>query len=207
MVNKNNMDAFLSHNYVPFRKTQCFMRILWIWGIGLSVGLLGTENEVWITSVILANILISSRFFFLLTRESSTRNARFICDGVFYAYISVMLCVASYRVVALCAGDNLLLLISFLILLLINNVIHILIVYSHIKKNSYGNTFHNQKKILLPFAGGLLGMFAARLLLHNLTQDIAIMMIVICLLLLSFLFGIGSINLLKAILYKQQTTN
>ena len=203
MVNSENIEDFINYNFTPFAKSQCIRRVLIIWAISISVGVIGRNNRSWLVVIGCISAAVSLLFVYLLVAASLTRNARFLCDGVSYAYISVLLCIAAYRVIAFQIGGSGLLLIVLLGLWLISISLYTLLVFLNIKHGKYGNVPQKQNAVLLPFAGGLLGMGVVRLFLSDISQKTAIFLLSAILLLLSLLSSVGSVNLLKAILAKK----
>lgn len=207
MVNNKSIEAFVNYNYTPFSRPQCIKRTVLIWVIGLAVSILGIDNQMWIFSIICVNILISIGFASLMFKTHMQRSARFICDGVFYMYVSILLCLSAYRMIALQIGYNGLLLVALIGLWLICVMLFVFIVYLNIKHDKYTSENRNQKVLLFPFMGGICGMVVSRLFLHSAAQETALQLLSVIVLLLSFLTSIGSLNILKAILEKNGKQN
>ena len=204
MVTHRNIDDFVNFHYIPFCKAQCVRRILAIWVIGLAISVLGLHNRNWLAIIICVNAMITLAFSYLVIKAGANRKSRFLCDGIYYAYLSVLLCIAAYRVISLQIGENKILLILLLGLWSICILLFALIVFLHIKHGRYRNPPQVQKEIIFPFFGGIIGIAVAKFYLRGTSQETMFLILSVVLLLLSFLVGIGSLNLLKFILAMKQ---
>ena len=97
--------------------------------------------------------------------------------------------------------ENLFLLLILLLFLFISMIIFTAIVYINIKQNKYSIQSSNNTIFSISLVGCICGIFTAKLFLQNASQETIVIIISSILLILSFLAGIGSLNLLKAILY------
>ena len=98
MVNNKNILAFLNYNYTPFSKVQCIKRALMVWAASAALCLVNQPFELWIVPLAIANVMVSMLFTALMAKFSQTQSARYLCDGIFYLYMAVLLNLASYRV-------------------------------------------------------------------------------------------------------------
>ena len=202
MVKYQCMESFINYNYIPFSKMQCIKRILLIWFFGFLLCVLGKNNVSWAILLGVVNICISGMFVYLMMRLSQSNISRFLCDGVFYLHMAVILNLASYRVMSLQIWENILLCFILLFLLFICILIFLIAVYINIKKDKYNSDTQNGKIISFPFLGALGGMLVAQIILKDQSQQFLLTMVAFLLLILSFMISIGSINLLKVFLVK-----
>lgn len=200
MVNVENIWFFINYNYEPFSKKQCIKRLAFIWFFSLLMCLIGARLEILEAGIVIANIGISSFFLVLVFKYSTLKISRFLCDGVTYFYIAIILNLASYRFLTLEIKKNIVLLLILLLLLFIDIGIFMLIVYKNIKLNKYSLQEKGGKLISLPFLMGTGGFFVAKSFLQDASQESITILISTILLLLSCMVGIGSLNLLKAVL-------
>lgn len=129
--------------------------------------------------------------------------SRYLCDGVFWFYITLILNLASYRVTALIIGSDLVLLAVQLTLLAAFDLAFVPVVVTNIKHDKYTETAAPPKAAILPYLAAALGMGAAKIFLPGQSQQTSLAVISAVLLLLSLLTAIGSVNLLKALMYKR----
>ena len=200
MVNLNSIEEFIEYNFIPFSKVQCIKRIFYTGIASYIICVLGFLSARWVVAVSFL-FCISALFLLLLTKSNDLKLNRFLCDGIYHTAMSILLNLAAYRVVAWKNGPKPALLIVFVLLLILSYAIFTLIVYLSIKQQRYCANATNRKVSLLAFGGCLLGTMVARLSLNGVSQELAVVLLSAILLLLSFVIGIGGLNLLKAWLY------
>lgn len=196
------MDAFVSYGYTPFRKGQCIKRGLCLWALSAGVCFIG-ERRVWSVGLAAGAVCVSVFFAALIVRYSSTKRARFLCDGVFSLYLSLLFNLAAYRLFALETGDSWMMAVGFLLLLFGSILAFLFITFRNIKKGVFSKTPAAKQTALIPAAGGALGILVARFLLTDLPQRSVFLLLGALLLCLSLLMSIPSVNILKAVLCKE----
>ena len=137
MVNNKNILAFLNYNYTPFSKVQCIKRALMVWAASAALCLVNQPFELWIVPLAIANVMVSMLFTALMAKFSQTQSARYLCDGIFYLYMAVLLNLASYRVMTVQIGSNWLLAIILIGMLAICILAYLLITLSNIKSGKF----------------------------------------------------------------------
>lgn len=142
-------------------------------------------------------------FVLLIARHSSAKRARFLCDGVFCLYLSLLFNLAAYRLFALETGESWMLAAGFLLLLFGCMLAFLFITFRNIKKGAFSKTPAAQRAAILPTAGGVLGVLVARFLLTDLPQRSLFRLLGALLLFLSLLMSLPSINIVKAVLCKE----
>lgn len=203
MVNNKNILAFLNYNYTPFSKVQCIKRALMVWAANAALCLVNQPFELWIVPLAIANVMVSMLFTALMAKFSQTQSARYLCDGIFYLYMAVLLNLASYRVMTVQIGSNWLLAIILIGMLAICILAYLLITLSNIKSGKFLRENYPRAGASLPIICGGAGILAARALLQGQSQNVVLTVIACVLLILSFIVGIPSINLLKVVLYRR----
>ena len=133
---KEQVDAFVSYGYTPFRKGQCVKRILFLWALSAGVCFIG-ERHVWAVGLAAGAVCVSVFFAVLIVRHSSTKRARFLCDGVFSLYLSLLFNLAAYRLFALETGDSWMMAVGFLLLLFGCVLAFLFITFGNIKKGMF----------------------------------------------------------------------
>lgn len=157
------IDAFLKFNYIPFSKTQCIKRLVLAWAAGAVLCFLGGLAAPWILTAAAVCLLISALFVALTVKYSQSQMSRYLCDGVFWLYISVILNLASYCVTALITGSNWVLLALQVTVLAAFILAFVPVVVSNIKHSKYTETAAPPKTALLPYLAAALGMGAAKI--------------------------------------------
>ena len=142
-------------------------------------------------------------FAVLIVRHSSTKRARFLCDGVFSLYLSLLFNLAAYRLFALETGDSWMMAVGFLLLLFGCVLAFLFITFRNIKKGVFSKEPTAKQTAILPAAGGAVGVLAARFLLTGQPQQTVFRLTGALLLILSLLISIPGINILKAVLCKE----
>lgn len=203
MVNKKNILAFLNYNYMPFSKAQFIKRALMVWAAGAALCLVNQPLKLWIAPLVITNVIVSMLFTALVAKFSQTQPARYLCDGIFYLYMAVLLNLASYRVMTLQIGSNWLLAIILIGMLAICILAYLLITFSNIKSGRFLRENYSKAGASLPIICGSAGILAARALLQGQSQNVALTFIACVLLILSLIMGIPSVNILKVVLYRR----
>ena len=202
MLKSNQIEEFINYNFIAFSKKQCVKRIFYIGIASYTLCILGLLSICWVAVSSLL-FCIPALFLLLLTKSNALKLNRFLCDGIYYTTMSIILNLAAYRVVEWGNGPKPALLIIFVLLLTLSYAIFTLVVYLSIKHQRYRTNATNRKVSFLAFVGCLLGTMVARFSLNDVGQQLAVTLLSAILLLLSFVVGIGGLNLLKAWLYTQ----
>ena len=202
MNNIDNISSFVDYNFHPFSKIQSIKRILLIWVLSFPMCFLGKNTIVWIVIVASINIVISIFFVLLMIKYSLLKTSRFLCDGISYFYISIILNLTSYRLLTIGVDGFWYLSLIFIFLLCVSIVVFAGLVYKYIRTGKY-KTNSIGKASVFPFIGAFSGILFARGFIHDVIQNSPFIVISICLLVLSFLTGICSLSLLKAICIKK----
>jgi uncharacterized membrane protein YdcZ (DUF606 family) len=202
MMDKQHIEEFLDYNFIPFNKKQCIKRILFIWIFSAIVCFLDNRYVFWILPLGCVDVFISIFFAVLIVKYSELRISRYLFDGIFWLYISVILDVAAYRLLTLYTGSNWMLLIMLMSLLIVCILIFAIIVFQNIKSGKYARTYSNKLPIW-SFCGGVLGIFVARVFLQSLSQEGLTVFLSYLLLVLSLMTSVGSVSLVKAFLHKK----
>ena len=157
----------------------------------------------WILLLGCIDLVLSVFFIILIVKYSHSKISRFLCDGIFFLYVSIVLNLASYMVMTIQDKFNLLLCLVLLSLLFICIFLVLLMTYHNLKSNKYCETKKQKQFIFTPFYSGVVGIIVAKLLLKEQSQQEILSFMASLLLILSFITGIPSIILLKAWLYKR----
>lgn len=191
------IEAYLSYGYTPFRKEQCVERIIGAWVASAVLLVIGERSVAWAVPLGLCCLLITALFITLTVRHSKERLSRYLCDGVFSLYLALLLDLAAYRITVLQSGASLLRAAGFVGLLLLSIAAWGLLVRKNIKSNKYSEAAKPQKIGAWAYIGGAVGVLAAPVLLagwDGLTVSS------VGLISLSLLLSVGSLNLQRALL-------
>ncbi len=206
MVNMKNIISFLDFNYTPFSRKQCIKRLFVIWILSIVLCFIGKFYIILACLITFLNIVISIVFCTLIIKFQKAKISRFLCDGLTFLYIAIILNITSYRIITLQINDNWFLAVVLLFLLFLCICFFILIVYFNIKSDKYNVKSTSKKLISFPLVGGVCGIAVAKLFLQNISQNSAVLILFISTLLLSFIVSIGSLSLVKAFLLKYLET-
>ena len=193
---------YVNFGFTPFSKRQCIGRIILLWILCGIVYLISKRNLFWIISLGMIVLTETAFFLSLILKKSSGKTARFLSDGVFMCTVAVLLVFASYLISTTNTTDHWLLLIILFSLLLVWMIFVLLLVRRNIKADKYNGEQNNTVSIW-PFVFGAFGILAARILLQGQSEDTALTIVAVLLMLLSCIFSIGIHFLLKAILIKR----
>lgn len=196
-MNNEQIEAYLSYGYTPFRKVQCVERIIGAWVASAVLLVIGERSVAWAVPLGLCCLLITALFITLTVRHSKERLSRYLCDGVFSLYLALLLDLAAYRITVLQSGASLLRAAGFVGLLLLSIAAWGLLVRKNIKSNKYSEAAKPQKIGAWAYIGGAVGVLAAPVLLagwDGLTVSS------VGLISLSLLLSVGSLNLQRALL-------
>ena len=204
MISRDNISSFVDYNFKPFCKVQALKRILLIWILSLPMCFLGNNSIGWILIVTSIDIAITVFFAKLIRNFSRLKTSRFLCDGITYLYISIILNLTSYRILTFNVAGLWYLAFLFVFLLCMSIIILVGLVYKYIKEGKY-NSDSTGKVSAVPFFAGFSGMLFARIFLNDVETPFVAMSV--CLLFLSFFTGICCLGLLKAIFVKKYDLN
>lgn len=196
-MNNEQIEAYLSYGYTPFRKVQCVERIVGVWVASAVLLVIGERSVAWAVPLGLCCLLITALFAALTVRHSEKRLSRYLCDGVFSLYLALLLDLAAYRITVLQSGASLLRAAGFVGLLLLSIAAWGLLVRKNIKSNKYSEAAKPQKIGAWAYIGGAVGVLAAPVLLAG--RD-GLTVSSVGLISLSLLLSVGSLNLQRALL-------
>lgn len=197
-LSTEDIAAFLDHGYVPFRKLQCVGRIFIVLLSGAGLCMIGERSLLWAVPVGLLCLLITAVFIVLMVRFGSLRISRYLCDGTFWLYIAVVMNLSAYRCTVLQAGSSVLRLIAMLGLLLIWAAAFAAITVSWIRAGKFSTSDPSKPNFWLPGLCGVAGMGLARVFLQGQSQQTALAVITVGMLVLSLVMGMTGSFLLKA---------
>ena len=208
-VNQNILD-FINYKYVPFSKGQCGCRILYLWLVGVALCLLPPHKPSWFFCIFLCTAFVSGIFIYLSVKLADKQTSRFLCNGLYFLYLSVFLTLAAYRINAYACGPNGLKLVLFLLGLLVSMGLFLLLIFKNIKDGKYGAQPQNSSTPIMLAFFAVLGTSLGKIIFSALSEQQGLQMISIVVLLIACLVGIPTHDLLKFILIvwidKQKST-
>ena len=197
-MNRTNIQHFLDHQYIPFSKKQCIQRILLIWALSLVPVFVGKQAVTWAFVLSVPNIIIGILFIFLSLRYPRSRMARYLCDGVTFLQLSVLLMLSAYRIITFDRGKNVLLLLILASVLALDLLVFFFLTLRNITDDKYRPGSAKSGSAAIPYVFGAMGFTFAGVVLTGQSQKAALTVLAVCFMILSLLIGIGSLNLLKA---------
>lgn len=193
----NNILNFLDFNFISFNKTQCLKRIAIFWIVSTIVIMIDQFSFLWFVTLFAINLIVSILFIVLIIKFNNFKLSRFVCDGMFYLYLSVLFMLLSYKILTLSTNANYIILVILLTLLFACIASVILLTWRNIKKGAFSNTKFYKEICVGPVAGAVCGILVASVLFQNSSQQSALTILAIVILLLSFIISIPSVNLMK----------
>ena len=197
-MNQANLQHFLDHQYIPFSKKQCIQRILLIWLLSLVPVFVGTHSAAWALVLAALNLIISVLFVFLMARDPQSRLQRYLCDGVTFLHLAVLLMLSAYRTITFKNGDNWILLLLLAAVLAADILFFFFLTLRNIADDKYRPDNDKFGSAVAPYVFGTAGFMASGWILHGQGQEAALTILAVCFMILSLMMGIGSLNLMKA---------
>lgn len=197
-MNQENLQHFLDHQYIPFSKKQCIQRILLIWALSLVPVFVGTQAVAWAFLLAVPNFIISILFVLLMLRYPQSRMARYLCDGVTFLQLSVLLMLSAYRIITFESGKNMLLLLILAAVLALDLLMFFFLTLRNIAADKYHPENTKSGSAVIPYVFGAMGFTFAGVVLTGQSQEAALTVLAVCFMILSLMVGIGSLNLMKA---------
>ena len=197
-MNQANIQHFLDYQYIPFSKKQCGQRIVLLWVLSLVSVFVGTQAVTWAVLLAVPNLIISVLFALLMLRYPQSRIARYLCDGVTFLHLSVLLMLSAYRIITFYRGKNLLLLMILAAELLADILLFFFLTLRNIADDKYHPDSTKSGSAVIPYVFGAMGFIFAGVVLTGQSQKTALTVLAVCFMILSLIMGIGSLNLLKA---------
>ena len=197
-MNQTNLQHFLDHQYTPFSKRQCIQRMIVIWLLSLVPVFVGTHSAAWALVLAVLNLIISVLFVFLMVRDPQSRLQRYLCDGVAFLHLAVLLMLSAYRTITFKNGDNWILLLLLAAVLAADILFFFFLTLRNIVTDKYRPDNAKSGSAVAPYVFGAAGFMAAGWILHGQGQEAALTILAICFMALSLIMGIGSLNLMKA---------
>ena len=158
-----------------------------------------------ITKVTLLSMVVvfSIWIFYLLVNTENKKNQYILFLGIFSGFISLSYMLAAYKVASSAMNVSSFYIIITLIVYLLTNIVSILNVTRLIKKGYYNVQRKTENPMGIIFAMSILGLGAGRAMVGNVNQDVAVTILVTCLIFMGFLHSIGTHNILKYYLAKK----
>lgn len=204
-MNKKNIQNFIDYNYVPLSRSVCIKRILILWIFNIPFYLL--DKFSFFVGIIfsIVNLFVSAVFIKIAKNKTDNKESKFLCDGIACLYYSIILNIASYIALSFNNGYNYFLLITLILSLAVCIAVFVLLIFKFIKDDKYNKNSGVGKYALIPFCGGLFGISLGRLFFSgNDNTQAGIIVIAMCLLFISYMLSIGSLNFVKLYFLKNQ---
>jgi len=207
MVINDSAKFYVDYGYIPFSRSQCIKRLIFIWALSFGLCFIGKISVVLLSAVTIINIIVSIFLSNLMIKYSSLKTSRFLFDGITLTYFSIIFILLAYRLLSLLKKESVVLLLIMFAILLLSMGISWLTVYTNIKKDKYTKLQKTNNGCVAPFLFGTLGYLSMMLMTQNVDtgakdNTFAFTVLASVSLLLSVCFSVGSLNFIKFILYK-----
>ncbi len=197
-IKLENLKAFINFGYIPFSKKQCILRIILLWMFSTIPCILSKQVVYWAIAFAFINILVSIALVTVVVKHSKQKVSRFLCDGIFNLYLSVLLNVSAYRIFYIENGENLWMLFLFLLLMFLVIFAIWMSTIKNIRNDVYGVKRKESIHAPIIVGGGVLGISFAKYYFETNPESAGYIFLAIMLLLISFLTCLGSLGLLRA---------
>lgn len=197
----NNYYSFIFYQYKPFSKSQAIKRLAVIMIISAVISLFGKNIVLWSLVAGCLFLMTTILFTFLIVKKPEAEISRFLCDGVTCFHNSLLFALLSYRLITLNTNEKPLLLVLLLLVLVVTMGLFSWMMFLNIKKGVFNGENSKKVKPFLPLLFGAGGMLVAQLFLVNQSQDTILWIAALIALLLSCIVSIGSLNLIRAVLF------
>ncbi|MHB1395123.1 MAG: hypothetical protein ACYCYE_19145 [Clostridia bacterium] len=135
--------------------------------------------------------------FYLLVNIESKKNQYTLFLGNFSVFISLSYILAAYKVAASAVDVPMVYIFVTLIAYVLTNVVSIINIIRLLNRGYYNLPHKAENPMGIIFAMSILGLGIGRVMVGKVSQDIAVTILVTCLMFMGFLHAIGTHNLLK----------
>lgn len=194
---RNEVRAFVHYGYIPFSRVQCIKRLLFIWATAWIPCVMSGHRIAAGVVMLLCISVVTGLFLRLIRRHPTEKASRFLCDAVTYTYHALVCNILSYQVLRRMAGARWPVQLVLLLILLFGIAGMALSVRRSIRRGRYSASANASVSAALPAIGGIVGFFAAKLLLPAADDALLPFLLSAILLLFSMSLGIGSLNFVK----------
>ncbi len=147
--------------------------------------------------LILPSVLLGIWILYLLIQRENTRKGYSLFLGTYSFFISTSFLVAAYKIVSTIMEVPVLYVTTILSTYILVNVLNVINVKRLIKKGYYLEQGRTENPLGIIFAMAILGLGIGKALIGNVSQDGVVFILAGCMLFFSFLYTIGTHNLLK----------
>ena len=199
-MTKEKIKNFIDFRFVPLKKRTYITRILLFWLFNIPFYFF---DKFSVTSGIVfsvINVFSSVLFIILVITKATTKEAKFLSEGIAYTYYSAVCLIAGFIALSFPNGYNYLLLFILILIYLLCAALYFLLVLKNIRKDIYNEKKAGAggKSFIAPFTGGLLGISAGRLFSSVFSsQELSFYIIGACLLFMSYILSICYISFIR----------
>jgi len=203
MINFDNYKKFVYHNYQPTNIKKIIETILIVWL--LSFLMIFINNIIIIDYLLIFINLVMTVFYFVLSlKEKKSIVYSFIFDGVSSMHLAIIFNLFAYILLNLSIKLKPSFIIIFLSLLIISGLIFSIVIFFNIKHNYYSNRKSAVTTGTAIFtSAGIMGILFSRFFLKNAPEDIMLLIIAVCFLLISIVFTAGISYFIKIYTYQK----
>lgn len=203
MINFDNYKNFVYHNYQPANIKKCIETILIVWL--LSLLMIFINNIMIIDYLLIFMNLVMTVFYLVVTvKDKKAIVYSFIFDGVSSMHLAIIFNLFAYILLNLSIKLKPSVIIVFLSFLIISGLIFSIVIFFNIKRNYYSNRKSAVTTGTAIFtSAGIMGFLFSRIFLKNAPEDIMLLVIAICFLLISIVFTVGVSYFIKIYAYQK----
>ena len=204
-MNMYDVQQFVHYNYKPLSTSYIFTRLITVWLLSGVCSLLGENKLPLGIGLFFCSFLVTAVALYIWKSGIKKMNNRFLWDGITNMYISIILNLLSYRLLAWQRGDDLMLLLFFVAATMLFFSISAVIVSWNIKKGRYNKEVQSTSKPAAPYILGCLAIIFTKSFLQTGKSQGGIYVLVMSLIILSAIMGLGWTSLIRLVLNKRLT--
>lgn len=198
-----SLKSFLEFNYEPINTKYVLSRMLAILIFNLLV--------IYLSKIKLFSILIYLMFYLffiglsiriLIIKNRNYKN-KFLFDGVFSIYLSILFFRMSYLLFTFGKPNNYLIFFLMIFIMCANIFFVLKIVKNNIKKKKYNEKNNILKIYIFSLVGAVIGIVFARVVTPSFNQEFMLIVVSFIFFLMALIFETGIIEFLKLYYYKK----
>ncbi len=198
-----SLKSFLEFNYEPINTKYVLSRMLAILIFNLLV--------IYLSKIKLFSILIYLMFYLffiglsiriLIIKNRNYKN-KFLFDGVFSIYLSILFFRMSYLLFTFGKPNNYLIFFLMIFIMCANIFFVLKIVKNNIKKKKYNEKNNISKIYIFSLVGAVIGIVFARVVTPSFNQEFMLIVVSFIFFLMALIFETGIIEFLKLYYYKK----
>lgn len=194
---QENLEKYIDNNSKITKKNIKY-KLFILWALGLPTGFLGININITIPLISIFIFVMTIWSIFIL--KCSDNNLQIIFKGIYLLMISIIFLIASYKIFSLNRIIQAKEIIIFIVLYILSIIIYNLFIIRSMFNNVYSRKKNNT---LFVFGASIFGIIIGRSMIGNMNNDLAIFIAGSISILIAFVFGLGTKDILIYYLIKK----